>query len=458
MLSPIYPWQALTVQSPWGVIIRAKDASQQLRHRRGSSKGGQFAAESAPIDPEVPEMYGRTQVEFKKSNRARVRLYKARQKHGTDPSGWSDEVGAEMSKLEREARDAKERFDTFRFVSKNFGVEVNALGKWTNSEPDERLMAEAADVRKRLGEIAKKREAYLADNPEIEAAQYTVDSAKATNYLFDNRLSDLYDEARDQGWKLREMDQWPGTKGAMLRIRIKSTRDDVNRSASALIDARHALQDAKDGAMREFEGEARTAVEVDNPLQYKVYQMGGASFPGVEGSMAHLAGIVSQDAFPKRGLPPDPPDLEPMEIRFFLDKSGYNGTGRPYCQSGDIYLPSMDGSDKAVVSHEAGHSLETRNDGIRYKANQFLKRRAGDEQPRPLREITGNDHYGDDEIGIKDRFKSAYTGKVYGDHPFQMNDTEVISMGIEYMATDPIQFAQDDPEFFDFIYTIARGG
>lgn len=80
--------------------------------------------------------------------------------------------------------------------------------------------------------------------------------------------------------------------------------------------------------------------------------------------------------------------------------------------------------DKRVLWHELAHHLEA--DPVALRASQrFIRNRAIGEQPKALRNLTGNKGYGSREIAFEDHFFNAYVGKVYDDA------TEVFSMGVE---------------------------
>jgi len=104
-----------------------------------------------------------------------------------------------------------------------------------------------------------------------------------------------------------------------------------------------------------------------------------------------------------------------------------------------------------VIIHELGHWLEAHVPDVAIKANAFLNRRTAGESPQSLRTLTGRNFYRREEVAKPDRFFSPYVGKIYpgGIH------TEVVSMGIELMWSDPAQLAAD-PDFFDFIWDLLR--
>ena len=56
-----------------------------------------------------------------------------------------------------------------------------------------------------------------------------------------------------------------------------------------------------------------------------------------------------------------------------------------------------------------------------------------------------------------DKFIDPYMGKQYKKADGSYYATEVVSMGLEYMHSAPATLAMKDPEYFDFIFNLARG-
>ena len=121
---------------------------------------------------------------------------------------------------------------------------------------------------------------------------------------------------------------------------------------------------------------------------------------------------------------------------------------------GKIHI-TQDQQDRVIV-HELGHIFE-RNPKILRSAVEFLEQRTAGESPVKLSDLTGNSSYRDDEITKPDRFYRPYVGKQYKDDQGNIEYTEIISMGVEMMYANPVQFAQDDPDHFDYIYRVLRG-
>lgn len=100
-----------------------------------------------------------------------------------------------------------------------------------------------------------------------------------------------------------------------------------------------------------------------------------------------------------------------------------------------------------TIVHELGHWLEAQSGYIHSEALKFLARRTQGEALQWM-----GPGYGLNERTRPDKFRSPYIGKDYGEMA-----TEVISMGLQYMAEDPVAFAREDPDMFDFIYYLMRG-
>lgn len=114
---------------------------------------------------------------------------------------------------------------------------------------------------------------------------------------------------------------------------------------------------------------------------------------------------------------------------------------------GSIYLSSL---SKSEYFHEFGHFLENNNATVKYRCRNYLKSRTEGEEEVPLKNY--NEHYGDNEVCKPDKFLSPYVGKVY-----QSKDTEVFSMGLDYLIRSPEKFVKQDPDHFEFTLKMLRG-
>lgn len=123
---------------------------------------------------------------------------------------------------------------------------------------------------------------------------------------------------------------------------------------------------------------------------------------------------------------------------------------RSYFQGGEVHLS---GDSKRVAIHELGHWLEVVNKSVSNETARFFEERTKGEVTKTLRSLTGTRSYGRGEVAKKDKFIEAYMGKVYAGS----RSTELLSMGMELLWDDPVRLAQEDPDYFDFIFQLLRG-
>jgi SPP1 gp7 family putative phage head morphogenesis protein len=129
--------------------------------------------------------------------------------------------------------------------------------------------------------------------------------------------------------------------------------------------------------------------------------------------------------------------------------------GRAYASGRSIFV--NEDTSVSVIVHEIVHHLEFNHPDVLKKTVAFLNRRAGKGVPlKRLSEISKNRGYKSDELAWEDEFAkrggSPYTGKFY-----QNKATEILTMGIERMMRDPLDFYKKDPEYFNFLLEIFHG-
>ena len=111
----------------------------------------------------------------------------------------------------------------------------------------------------------------------------------------------------------------------------------------------------------------------------------------------------------------------------------------------------------SVMAHEMGHVLETNHPEVLQQSAAFVARRTAGEKTQRLRDITGNKAYDPSEVTKPDKFHDPYVGKTYQNAAGKTYATEVTSMGIERLHADPIEFAKNDPDYFDHTIKALRG-
>jgi len=136
-------------------------------------------------------------------------------------------------------------------------------------------------------------------------------------------------------------------------------------------------------------------------------------------------------------------------------------------------------SSAADTVHELGHQLEGKQPWIKNMTDEWLKQRlekgrnalreklAKSKDPhkvseinkairkyelRQLTKIEPHGGYESYEKAYEDDFLSSYVGKVYN-----TGDTEIVSMGLEWMYKNPAEFHAKDPDHFDLILRILKG-
>ena len=134
--------------------------------------------------------------------------------------------------------------------------------------------------------------------------------------------------------------------------------------------------------------------------------------------------------------------------------------GRAYFTSQRNSININEDAPVSTLIHELGHYLEHNNPKVHKLCVDFLKKRTAGETKKPLNDLLNTKGYGHEEVAKKDKFFNAYCGKIYenNNYPSIIDATEILSMGLETMADDPVSFAISDPEYFEFVYNIMHNG
>ena len=106
---------------------------------------------------------------------------------------------------------------------------------------------------------------------------------------------------------------------------------------------------------------------------------------------------------------------------------------------------------RTTAIHETMHWLEFNNPEVSKKVNAFLEYRTQGEKAEKLNKLVPKANYGKDEMAKKDNFFNPYCGKVY-----QTGATEILSMGLQEVFDNAIDFSKNDPEYFNFVLDIIQ--
>lgn len=130
-----------------------------------------------------------------------------------------------------------------------------------------------------------------------------------------------------------------------------------------------------------------------------------------------------------------------------------------YMDEGPVTVMRLEPDEEAkYIAHELGHVIEDQVPSIKENAIIYYKDRTSGSDIELLRDVTKN-NYGVDEICKKDNFIDAYMGKFYGSDYSKItpSSTELVSMGIQMLYTDPKKLIDEDPAMFTWLVDTLRG-
>ena len=170
------------------------------------------------------------------------------------------------------------------------------------------------------------------------------------------------------------------------------------------------------------------------------------------------------------------PNLKPATVKVFRERE------RAYAQSwGDrdyqvhLVLDDVKRGGKATTVHELTHTVEYGNPDLLAEAINWSDIKTHGDELKKLSELTGIKGYKAREVAYEDNFVTldnpggkgdVYIGKRYRtdvDDRYKVNkvytkrsgwqgSTEVSTMSMELMYSDPVRFARELPELFDFVF------
>ena len=140
---------------------------------------------------------------------------------------------------------------------------------------------------------------------------------------------------------------------------------------------------------------------------------------------------------------------------FALDKNSAEKYPKLFHGRPRVFLANDDGAKVHV--HEMGHILEAEDPYVEQMVQTFLHYRVGDEKPAKLKDVFPNTNYGADEKGRINNFdryfdknSAYYVGKEYD------SGSEILSMGLQALFDDPVNFMEKDPEYAQFVLSIMQ--
>lgn len=134
--------------------------------------------------------------------------------------------------------------------------------------------------------------------------------------------------------------------------------------------------------------------------------------------------------------------------------------GRAFHSGSTINISAKDKIETAI--HETMHHLEEHSEHVLMNSLAFAASRTEGEKQASLKRLTGLS-YKANEVCKKDNFFNPYCGKLYDvfggrDKSFENSvASEIMSMGVQELFTNPKEFAANDREYFDFVVANLRG-
>lgn len=201
---------------------------------------------------------------------------------------------------------------------------------------------------------------------------------------------------------------------------------------------------AETAITNEYNQQAHQLVSVSKPAEFRVVQGSREkNNPAIQEGLKRFGNLVSRDILGKSSKLSDMQRI--VTVRSIRNRSYYDNRA--------IYVRMP--VDEHTVVHELGHWLEDIDSDIFDKISTFYDQRTAGDPLISMNAASGSSGYRANELTKVDRFIDPYMGKYY----YQGNKryaSEILSMGLEQMSRDPVAFALNDPDMFDFIYGIVR--
>lgn len=313
------------------------------------------------------------------------------------------------------------------------------------------------------------RRGELGTGPEVRRQLEELPDVRELRQM-EQQLEELYGQRREREQEYRELFR---EFGEVRRDPAKRDRADElvelmdthNAGSDEMQDRINKLQTAR--AQKSMEARER-ALTVLNPegtkakINMSLHGPDRRTNEGYEDAMDEFGrlvgdGVISEKSAETRVGMFDIPESEEQRAFFRGRVEGaYDEAGRRIVKPlpGEVHMPIRYAprapAMRETMIHEAGHYWEHIDSDQLRLAKDFLDRRTAGEEPVKLKDLFPGHGYRDDEITKVDKFKEPYMGKIY------TRATEITSMGLEGVYKDPLGFAQEDPDYFDFIIDSLR--
>jgi SPP1 gp7 family putative phage head morphogenesis protein len=219
----------------------------------------------------------------------------------------------------------------------------------------------------------------------------------------------------------------------MQRVGPDITMADKERWRQEWLEARRALSEARNApalARRRILTEIIAEIRGEQPTKIKIK------------STSQMASLVrdASGLLPRSWIDRMQEVARGMRVR--KTQRGYFSEGeRTIAVSKRRSVGEKDGF--TVALHELGHWAEWRVPGLKELQAAWYRKRTIGEEPRKLRELTGNRSYGADEVAREDKFADPYTGRFYWDYQLpSKSNYEILTMTLEALFATDVDWAE----------------
>lgn len=346
---------------------------------------------------------------------------------------------------------SKDRLEKLKAIGIDYATAINRRATKGEAIKPDPIIPPGVDSLKLINDftpdtpsIAKQKPINKPETPEQRKARL-LKEAKEVRGRLDKMSGDFiskFDPSKHKGSAIiKAIDD--GKPEKYLAKLIKGTKKEIDKLsktnpplADILSENKLRELEAASEDFKRFSSEARKLVQVDLPTNLNVEIKDKKNKSRWDEGIQSLSLMVSIPGLTSKvkvkGLPEE-------------DK-------RSYYNNADKTV-SMGNDDPGTVIHELSHWIEYSVPEIKKEVVEFYNRRTKGEKAVKMRDATGIKSYRDTEITKVDKWMRPYMGIVYPD-----KSTEILSMGLELMYRNPVALAKQDPEMFDFIYSVVRRG
>ena len=311
-------------------------------------------------------------------------------------------------------------------VEKRVGL-YDAQHKWSDihsAKEDERknlIKNSSNDIKQQINKISSRNDKVVKSFDSLKEDPYIVHKNK--EYSLKKEYDDLFEKYSKMEWGTDE-----------YKATYQKAKEKQAEYQKAYWQSKKMLAD--------FAPKISKILQVENGLKFEIKAENKAMEENAKRLKEVLDGIIPNNVL----------DNKPINIH-------QTGKVRAFQSGQSINLHNEERI--GTIIHETAHQLEENNPQMLINSLAFAKSRTEGEKQKALKKF--NSSYTRDEYCKPDKFFDPYCGKLYtlfGGRDRSFVDgtaSEIMSMGLQRIFEDPINFAKEDREYFDFVLSNLRG-